>query len=460
MSVSLSKSVAPKSSIPSCSVCTENLNKSNRSPVECDFCQYIACKSCYKYYLLSKNQCARCMNCKKEWDYNTMVKKFDKLFIVKKYKDLRENILIDQEKSLMVATQPYVENILLNEERQRQITELIETRQQITLTINNLTSLCLIEPQMEKKQFIRKCTYTDCKGFLSSAWHCGICQNWSCPRCFEVIGLSKETHLCDPQTLATADFIKVDTKTCPKCSTGIFKIDGCDHMYCTECHTAFSWKTGRIQTQGAIHNPHYYDWLRRNGEVIQRDPNDIQCDRRLNTNFVINMQRKVLNGIKFKDRESILQIIRNIIHLKDIDLPQFRGDIVLDNVHIRAYFMLNRITEEDFKRRIQMRDKQNGKKTQIFSALNLFSDCATDILYKMSNISTQDIKTETIHPEYLSQIHGFMTELHEIRNYANKYLIEIGKTYRTAPLRIDRIFNLSIVHESANFKSETLTTDY
>ena len=33
-------------------------------------------------------------------------------------------------------------------------------------------------------------------------------------------------------------------------------------MWCTQCHTAFSWKSGQIQTR--VHNPHYYEWLREN----------------------------------------------------------------------------------------------------------------------------------------------------------------------------------------------------
>ena len=88
------------------------------------------------------------------------------------------------------------------------------------------------------------CPREECRGFLSTQYKCEICKFHTCPHCLEVIGESKEGHECDPDTVATAEAIKAQSKPCPKCGTRISKISGCDQMWCISCHTAFSWRTG------------------------------------------------------------------------------------------------------------------------------------------------------------------------------------------------------------------------
>ena len=113
---------------------------------------------------------------------------------------------------------------------------------------------------------------------------------WTCPECHVIKGLSRDAvHTCNENDVATAKLLNSDTKPCPSCRTPIFKIMGCDQMWCTQCHTGFSWRTGMIQNSH-IHNPHYFEWQRQqtDGNIL-RNQGDIECGRDLSDSSCINV---------------------------------------------------------------------------------------------------------------------------------------------------------------------------
>ena len=70
--------------------------------------------------------------------------------------------------------------------------------------------------------------------------------------------------------------IKAETRGCPSCGVPIFKISGCDQMWCTQCKVAFSWRTGK-RVHGVIHNPHFYEFQRQGGGAVVNAPNAQIC---------------------------------------------------------------------------------------------------------------------------------------------------------------------------------------
>ena len=126
----------------------------------------------------------------------------------------------------------------------------------------------------EKKVFTHKCPMENCNGFLNEKYECGLCENKICKYCFEKL---EDGHECNEEKKQTVAMLKKDTKPCPKCGELIYKVSGCDQMYCIKCHTAYSWRTGEIE-RGSVHNPEYYRWMRENGQVIPRNPLDVQND--------------------------------------------------------------------------------------------------------------------------------------------------------------------------------------
>ncbi len=66
-------------------------------------------------------------------------------------------------------------------------------------------------------------------------------------------------------------------------------LSNCDQMFCTNCNSAFSWKTLKL-VNGNIHNPHYFEWMRRSGQQA-RNPLDIQCGQEVDHHIINMIQR-------------------------------------------------------------------------------------------------------------------------------------------------------------------------
>ncbi len=258
----------------SCNICVENYNNSTRKQVDCFYCDYSACRSCCETYILNETK-PHCMNskCDKEWTRKFIVNNFTNAFVTKKYKQHLEDVLFERERSLMPETQIYIEKQKEEEKRKEDEIEVkVEllrhrcemeiakikkqfvgevkenmqnkehelSRKYHNITLNKPTndrdinvaiqaSLQDVDTEKEeKKRFIRSCSDPECKGFLSSQWKCGLCDKWTCPDCHENKGLDRNgPHTCDPNNIASAKLISHDSKPCPNCHTGIFKIDGC-----------------------------------------------------------------------------------------------------------------------------------------------------------------------------------------------------------------------------------------
>lgn len=411
-----------------CEVCCDTFNKSSRVCVTCPYCPFKACSGCSERYLLETTQDPHCMSCRKYWSREVLTNNFTLKFVSKTYKERREELLLEREKSMMPATQPYVEvekDIRKLTHKMNDIKKLIEHANEKWHRINSLQlSLLAVDHNLqsefeasilrhkmsqeqrkvvsnlmidlqhsewhqtqlmfhlrgngienEKRQFVRACPYTDCKGFLSTAWKCGVCENWTCPTCHEGKGADKDAeHTCNPDNVATAELLARDSRNCPKCAAMIFKINGCDQMYCTQCHTAFSWRTGRVET-GTIHNPHYYEYQRANG-TLQRNPGDVPCG-----GFPDWPQVSRLISRQSIFWTSVANAHRSYTHCQWVLIPRYTTTIE-DNRDLRIKFMIGDIDEIEFKRKIQQREKARQRKTDIRQVLEMVMAVLVDLFQK------------------------------------------------------------------------------
>jgi len=236
-----------------------------------------------------------------------------------------------------------------------------------------------------KRTFVKACPTTGCNGFLNEEFACGLCSSVVCKSCHEI---KLEGHECNEDTVASVKALKAEARPCPSCATLISKIDGCDQMWCTQCTTTFSWRTG-LRESGHTHNPHYYEWMRLNGG-LPRAPGDIVgCGfPRWAVVFAIDKDSKYANRLAWYHRQ--------VIHFNDI----VNRDVEpIDNYNCRIQLLTKEISEEKFKTLIQRKDKAWRKSTakkQIYdmtyvAAGDIFRNCLAGSSFKEACLSLETL---------------------------------------------------------------------
>jgi len=412
----------------SCVICTDVFNKTSNKLIKC-YCHFECCKTCAKKYILSKNKKAHCMNCKVEWNREFMYTHFDTSFIKNEYKNFRENILYEKELNMMPETQAFIEHEIEKEYKINQIYSQIKNLQNEMKTLHTtLNNIRYDTFKIQENNFIRKCPNNTCNGFLSINFICSLCNTQVCEKCREIKsndhGLSRsegslEQHICDENILKTIHLLKNDCKECPTCRANIFKIDGCNQMFCTSCHTAFDWNTFEIE-KGQIHNPHYFEWLKQNDSIIHRIQNNIQDTKELHNDFIIYFIKNLRNvGISVYDISFFIDEIQKLMHIKQVELQKYRIDLINNNKDLRIRFLKNEITKDDFKKSIHKREKKDEKNKEIYNILNMYISCFTDIIYNMHETS----KKSNI------DINNFKYEIQYLKYYSNHHLKKISHIY-------------------------------
>jgi hypothetical protein len=364
------------------------------------------------------------MNCKKVWNREFLFNNFTKTFINNDYRDYRQQLLLDKEKALLPATQIIVEAMNNKEKLQKSLDEyLIEVsrkKQEFYDEIKfNEAIINGSTYNKQKKVFIKKCGVENCRGFLSEQWKCGICDTTTCNKCLELLNQEQDQeHICKEENIESAKLISKDSKPCPKCAALIFKIDGCNQMWCVVCHTAFSWATGQIETS-RIHNPHYYEMLRNmsaNGE-IPREPENICNDA--NTGMPDNHQIQRLLRSKINDLEyntfskQILSITRQIFHILYDHPNTFQEKYDKSKRELRIKYLMNNITEEEWKKELQRKEKKYEKTLNTYQVIKTLDIIGGDIV---RSIPTKNINT-------------IYDDFEKLRHYINDGLYKVGTQY-------------------------------
>jgi hypothetical protein len=252
----------------------------------------------------------------------------------------------------------------------------------------------------QRAEFIKKCGDPECRGFISTRWKCGLCNKHTCIDCHE-IKRDEVPHVCDENVVKTIKLLKTDTKNCPKCQTSIYKVNGCEQMWCTQCKTGFSWRTGQIETK--IHNPHYYEWRRQNdGTYVGADN---QCSTPSDIFIDINAA-DIDEDLKTELLEKCRWCIHNDAHNTDPQIPNFEN--------YRIQYMKRQINIEEFKSSLIRSNKAYLKKHELYTVYELLSTTFTEIMRRFC----MDFRNTTI-----------LRELDTIIEYVNGCFADIAYSY-------------------------------
>ena len=421
----------PRVPKPTCCVCFDVFNQTIRAPTTCPHCQIQICRTCFQTYLLNDmSDIPHCVNvdCDRGWERNFLDNEMTSSFRLKTYKEHREKVLADREKSRLPATQedaaairmakvakPDAEaELLVAREEFRRANKILDDAYRKIANIDRVIESYghvrmpdpadsvitnTITPKKTVVAFIKPCPADGCKGFLSTAWKCGLCDMYTCPDCHDFKGAIRDdpNHHCSPEKVATATLLNREARACPKCGVSICKIEGCDQMWCTQCNTGFNWRTGKV-ADGPVHNPHYFEWLRSQG----RDPATETNVQNGACNF--QQDRAISLAIYGNNLgETNLYTRKNIVMTDEMVTKLYLGEAWRlarefdDNARVerqdseeklrilRVRYMLDEITEEDWKTTLQRSEKDTRFRVAKAQVAQVYSAGVIEIIRQVLN---------------------------------------------------------------------------
>ena len=353
------------------------------------------------------------------------------------------------------------------EELYAKLNECNETKSLITANIRKLRhDIAIIqnggEPvgaekqKEEARKFIMPCPNADCRGYLSAQYKCELCEYHTCSKCFELIGLHKDKeeeeagHVCKPENVESAEFIRKQSKPCPCCGTRISKIDGCDQMWCTQCKKAFSWNTGKIVT-GAIHNPHFYQYQREHGGgMAPRNPGDIVCG---GLPAFRDLNEKMYRLQVHKSNPDLLNTITNIHrlqgHFNQFNVIQLRTAVQAEQDFEleRVQYIVQEINRAELANKIFRKDKSRKMKIALLHVCELFIAVGTDMFQKI-------VLSENTGTEFVEEMEARIAEYDQLRQYCNEHFKDISILYNVCVPHIKPVWTSSDTTKY-NTKGET-----
>lgn len=190
-------------------------------------------------------------------------------------------------------------------------------------------------------------------------------------------------------------------------------VKNCDQMFCTSCHSAFSWKTGKIE-KGVIHNPHYFEIQKKlNNGIIPRNYREFRCGGIPPLGQLRTRLSKC--NIDFPLRMCYQQLL----HIREVVIDDFPIENDRESeIRLRVLYLKNMITEDNWKKQLKYLMKKHEKNKEINEVLTTYTNILADLF---DNIITCDDE---------KSITNYLISSTELRIYTNKQLYLICNRYK------------------------------
>jgi hypothetical protein len=225
-------------------------------------------------------------------------------------------------------------------------------------------------------------------------------------------------------------------------------------MWCTECHAAFNWRTGELET-GHFHNPHYFEYQRRMGadtrNIMDRpcgalNPDEYHgtishlIDRVFSFNAKNIRESNGLPEMSDKDQREIsrrcIDAAMSISVFSSI-LPAYRNDAIQNHVELRVKYLTEEINEEQFRNYL-FRDAKKFKKEREFGQIvQTLVFAMTDILNrlvlyyrtKLNALRYDESRMKEASVD-VNEINAILSEIDRLIDYANECFEKICIVYK------------------------------
>lgn len=343
-----------------CNICAEECFEGHFISCPISSCEHECCFACIQKYIETQTGSISCMNCKAPWSQTFMYRNLPRAIVFKTMKTQRTNMLFEREKSLLPHTQKVVEMMNKRKDILNEISRyktMIEDLKYNLRILDIEISGGLVETPEKRRTILMGCPSTNCRGFVfSDTFSCGMCNTSVCKTCHVI---SEKDHTCKNEDIETVKMLKRETKPCPGCGAPSRKTDGCDQVWCYNCHNAWSWQRGVIE-EGIVHALDYFTYMRNNNREIPRYD---RCRENNIGNYHNVIERHMRNKVITPLEADILNAnFRNMgenQHVTEPHLPNFE--------ELRMMYLNKELDEDNWKKRIIRRDKDYVFKMECYN---------------------------------------------------------------------------------------------